>query len=457
MSLEKGKLTRFSVGSMRELWCIAWPLMLMSFSTYAMVFVDRVILARYSAEVMNASVVASAAYLVFMFSALSLALIAEVFVGQYNGSGQLRRIGEPVWQMLWFGLMTVGIFWPAGYLLGDVFLSKESTKVALPYFRCIMTFGPVVPMIGALTAFNVGRGKSGVVTMVVVSGNILNAVLGYVFVFGVEGVVPSMGGFGAGLAMGIAEFSQMVTLFILFLKPKNREVYGTGHYKFKWKEFYKCLRVGAPNAMAFGFGIAAWAFFNDMIAGAGVVYMTALSICQNYFFLFYFVTEGMGKAVTTITANLIGAKKSEYVSKMLISAIKMHGIFVCILMVPLIFYSGPFIRLFLEGNESVVGIVGLYEMVDDALIWAWVTVLFNGIFWIFMSLLTAAGDTKFIMYLNMISAWTFLMFPAYLFIKVLGYPASWAWKIMVIDIFMMCLFVYLRYRSGKWRRFNIID
>lgn len=457
MDTEKGKLTKYPIGSLKELWHISWPLMLMSFSVYAMMFADRMILSRYSMELMNAAVVAGAAYAAFVFSLLSLALIAEVFVGQYNGSGQLKRIGEPVWQMVWFSLMTICIFWPAAFFLGDIILDQEATKAAIPYFKWIMLFGPMGPMIGALAAFNVGRGKTIAVTLVVATGNIINIILGYFFVFGIEGIIPSMGGKGAAIAMGISETIQAIMLFTIFLRAKNRELYGTGNFRFKKKEFFRCIKVGGPNAIAFGVGISAWAFFNNLIAGTGLAYMTALAICQNYFFLFFFITEGMGKAITTITANLIGAKRPEMVSKLIISAIKLHGIFICILMIPLVFYSKPFIDLFLANNPSVENIVGLYEMADEALTWIWVTIVFNGIAWIFMAQLTAAGDTKFLMYLNMISAWTFLLMPAYVFIQMLGYSASLSWKIMVLDVIMMSIFVILRYRSGKWKKFNIID
>ncbi|OAI50399.1 hypothetical protein AYO37_01150 [Opitutia bacterium SCGC AG-212-L18] len=429
----------------------------MAFSAYAMMFADRMILSRYSVEVMNASVVAGAIYGAFMFSLLSLALIAEVFVGQYNGSGQLNKIGRPVWQMVWFSLMTILVFWPAGLFLGDLFLVKEATKAGIPYFKGIMLFGPAVPMIGALGAFNVGRGKTLAVTLIVAGANIMNVILGIIMVFGIEGVFPAMGGKGAAIAMGISQLMQVVVLFMIFLNKKNRHRYGTGDFRFNKTEFYKCIKVGAPNAIAFGIGIASWAFFNDLVAGTGAAYMTALAICQNYFFLFYFITEGMGKAVTTITANMIGAKKHEMVEKLLRSAMKMHLIFIALLAIPLIFYSAPLIDLFLRNNPTAENIVGLYEMADSALTWIWVTILFNGFFWIFMSQLTAAGDTKFIMYLNMVSGWTLMVMPAYVFIKLFGYSPTLSWKIMVVNVIVLSLCVFLRFRSGKWRQFNLID
>lgn len=457
MNLEKGQLTKHPIGSLRELWHIAAPLMIMSFSVYAMLFADRMILSNYSLEAMNASVVAGAIYAVFMFSALSLSLIAEVFVGQHNGAGRFLKIGEPVWQMLWFAVMTTAIFWPMGFFLGDIFLTKEATSMGIPYFKILMLFGPAVPMIGALSAFHVGRGKTVIVTIIAASGNSLNLLLAYLFVFGVEGIIPSMGISGAAIATGISQVSQAIVLFILFLRPKNRKTYGTSNFKFKKKEFLACLKIGGPNAISFAIGIASWAFFSDLIASTGVIYMTALTICQNYIFLFFFIVEGMSKAVTTITANLIGAKNTALIPKLMNSALCLHCIIVVILAIPLIFYTDLCMNGYLNDNISIDNVEGLRTIVKNALFWAWVIHIFNGICWIYMGQLTAAGDTKFTMYTNMVSSWVFLLLPAYLLIYLFGYSPTLSWKIVAFYDLMIALFMFLRYRTEKWKKLQIIQ
>lgn len=457
MLLKKGHITKYPAGSLRELWHLAGPLMLMAFSSYAMLFVDRLILSRYSVDAMNASAVAGALYSLFMFSTLSLSLIAEVFVGQYNGSGQFKKLGEPVWQMIWFSVMSVAIFWPAGLLLGDVFLAKEYTAIGKPFFKWIMMFGPFVPFVGALSAFYVGRGNTFVITMIVVLGNLSNILLDYLLIFGIEGFIPSMGMTGAAIATGLSQAMQGVILFTLFIKRKNRRLFGTGNFKFKKAPFMRCLNVGWPNAAAYAVTLAAWALFNDMVAGVGKEYITTLVICQNYFFLFSSISEGMGKGVTAITANLIGAKMFEVIPKLIRSAMRLHAIFAILLSIPLITHSGPFIAMFLDKSLSPTEALVLQSMAEDALIWMWVTFVFNGIFWIFAGQLTAAGDTKFTMYLNMLSSWFFLLLPAYLLIVVWEFDPSLSWKLMAIDVIMVAIMFFLRYRSGKWREFNLVS
>lgn len=457
MHLQKGQLTKHPIGSLRELWHIAAPLMIMSFSVYAMLFADRMILSHYSIEAMNAASVAGATYAIFMFSALSLSLIAEVFVGQHNGAGHLKKIGEPIWQMIWFAVISTIIFWPMGFFLGDIFLSKEATSIGIPYFKWLMLFGPVVPMIGALSAFHVGRGKTIIVTLIAAGGNTLNLFLALLFVFGIEGFIPSMGLSGAAIAMGIAQVSQVIVLFILFLRPKHREAYGTNDFRFNKKVFLDCIKIGGPNAIAFATGIASWAFFNDLIASTGVLYMTALTIAQNYMFLFFFIVEGMSKAVTTITANLIGAKNTAMIPKLMNSALRLHCIFVVILAIPLVLYSDPCVNSYLNDNLAIDNLEGLRSMIKNSLFWTWIIHIFNGVCWIYMGQLTAAGDTKFTMYTNMVASWIFLLLPAYLFISILGYSPTLSWKIVAFYDLVISAFMFFRYRSEKWRKFQIIQ
>src|SRR5437016_5655252 len=104
------RLTKYPVGSARELWAIAFPLMLTALSGSLMIFVDRLILSHYSTEAMNAVATIGTTCMIFIYGAIGISSIAEVFVGQYNGSKQKSKMGEPAWQMIWFSLMTYPVF-----------------------------------------------------------------------------------------------------------------------------------------------------------------------------------------------------------------------------------------------------------------------------------------------------------------------------------------------------------
>ena len=104
---------------MRELWSLSVPLMLATMSSMMMLFVDRLLLANYSTAALNAVTNATTLGWAIQFMWLALAGIAEVFVAQHNGAGEERKLGPPVWQMVWLGVLSLLFFAPMGLWVGD--------------------------------------------------------------------------------------------------------------------------------------------------------------------------------------------------------------------------------------------------------------------------------------------------------------------------------------------------
>src|SRR5258706_90143 len=122
-------LTKYEEGSLRELCAIAFPLMISSFSAMTMFFVDRLMLAHYSTEAFNAAVSSMTLGWSFIFGWLILGSISEVFVAQYNGSGQKDRFGEPVWQMIWLGIISIAFFIPFSWWVSPMIYSTPQMEL----------------------------------------------------------------------------------------------------------------------------------------------------------------------------------------------------------------------------------------------------------------------------------------------------------------------------------------
>ena len=101
---------RYPEGSIRQLWMVALPLIMSSLSSMAMLFVDRLVLARLTLEAHNAAVEATNLGWAFLIGWSSLASVTQIFVAQNNGAGQRQLLGHPVWQMIWLGVFSVFIF-----------------------------------------------------------------------------------------------------------------------------------------------------------------------------------------------------------------------------------------------------------------------------------------------------------------------------------------------------------
>ncbi len=447
-------LTRYKSGSFLELVSLAFPLMLSSLSIMAMFFVDRLMLAHYSTEALNAAVTASTYGWAFVASWMVLASIAEVFVAQYNGAGSKEKIGEPVWQMVWLSLLSSLFFIPFAFYGGVVFWEKKS--IAQEYFFWMMLFGPSVPLYGALCGFFVGRGKMFLITVLAFLTNGINAFLDYALIFGIEGWIPSLGARGAAIATSGSSLFQAFILLFIFLSKSNRAEFGTGNWAFKLHSFLKCLKVGFPNALFVCIEVLGFAVYYALMAMMGEKYITIAGICQAVIILLYFFAEGVSKAATTVAGNLIGGKKISLISGVLKSGIKMHFLFLFIALILFFFFSDNLLHQFLPDLAEEKYLI-YHEALSIGLFCMTFYLFFEGIRLLFSGLLTAAGDTIFLCWAGSLSVWIFLVLPIYL-IVVLGKASVEVSCILFVTYSAICCVIYYtRYKSGKWKEITLIS
>lgn len=437
-------------GSMRELWTLSFPLMLSLMSSSLMFFWDRLLLAQFSMDAHNAATSAGTWVTFLQFAFLCTTCIGEVFVGQYNGAGEEKKIGKPVWQMIWLSLSTILIFIPLGIFAGDaLFASSPYALLEIDYFRYMMCFGPIFCLSSALSTFYIGRGCVKFVTATVILANVLNTVLAYFFIFGVESYFPPMGIAGAALATGISQLIQTLILFIDFIRPKYRQRFGTGNFHFDWNEFMKCVRLGFPSSLAHTIEILAWALFFRMLMSAGEEQFTVVSVAQSIFFLFTFLTEGISKGATVIAANLIGAGRGDGLWKLLYSGAKFYALIFVLFGALFLIHPTPLIDLFFTEENAASG--ETYALIVSSCLWVWVFFLFDGIHWLVVGLLTAAGDTKFVLKAGSFSVWIFALLPTYVFVVLYGHTPDMAWAITAFYGLAICSIYLARFYGMRWK------
>ena len=445
------QLTKHEEGSFRELWTLAYPMILAFLSGNLMMFADRLFLANYSMAAMNAAAAAGMAIAVFQYGAATITSIAEVFVGQFNGAKEYRRVAAPVWQMLWFCVAMLFLFvalarWGGPVLLADYHYADQG----LPYYQWLLYFGVATPMIAALSGFFVGTGKTRCVMVITIVGNLLNVGLDYLMIFGVDGWLPSMGAKGAAIATGISQVVQVIAFFVLFFSESNREKYGTTEWKLEVPLFWRCLRVGVPNAVGHMIEWTAWALTLRLMAAAGEHHLTVATIGQSMYMLVAFGFEGVQKAVTTLAANRLGANKGEGIWAVWRSAIKLLVLFGIPFGALLLGYPDPIIAEFLSTESPPSDIALLTPMLRITALGVFTYYLVDGFTWICVGVLTAAEDTWFVMWVNGVTAWLCAMLPIWLLM--VKFDFSPALYFLIISFYGACnaAIFYRRMRSRDW-------
>ena len=278
----------------------------------------------------------------------------------------------------------------------------------------------------------------------------MNAALNVVLVFGIEGYISSMGTKGSAIATIAAQSIQILLLGSVFLNKYNRKHFKTGNYQFNSKLFWDCLRVGTPSSISHMIEIAAWATLFRIAATVNLDYVTIQTIGNTVLVFFAFVTEGTQKGVIAIASNLIGARKDHLIKTLFKSGCMMHLVFIFLFSIPLIFYPSIIICQFLPGVQDPT--LPLYSECVAVLRLVWVYFIFDGIVWILSGILTAGGDTRFIMFMNASAAWLFAILPIYVAVHYFHVHSSTAWGLCTIYGAANLIAFFLRYRSNEWKK-----
>lgn len=440
-------LTRYPVGSLREIWMMSFPLMLTAASGCLMHFFDRVILSHYSLEAMNTAVTAYMPMVTLQFSTLAIAAIAEVFVGQYNGAGKKEQLGWPVWQMVYFSFLTSLIFFPVAFWLAPYLIPSVYKQEGAAYLSLSLYFGPIFPLIAALSCFFIGRGRVWMVTIATFLANILNVGLAWVFVFGWRDVIPSMGIQGAAWATGLSVIAEAILLGFFFLSSDNRRIFKTGDARFRPHLFLQCLKVGVPSSIGHLVEIAGWSLILYMVAECSPIHATIFNICQSLWILFSFLIEGLSKGVIALVANALGAGKLERVRATYRSAILLCLIIFSLLLGLSWAFPGAIISLFFDASIDAQ----LASLAMTGLRLITLVLFFDAIAWASAGVIIAAGDTRFVMITGIWITWFLVVIPVYYFVVHQGGGPLLANTIGVGAAAINAGVYAARYFSGKWR------
>lgn len=433
---------------------ISFPLMLSALSGNMMLFFGRLVLARYDIEAMNAAASTVLVCNIFQVAGLSLTTIAEIFVGQHNGARNFHQVPNAVWQMIWFSLGLIFLFVPLAFWGGEYLVVEKFQKLGLPYFQITMIFGFLVPLVGALASFFVGTGNVAPLIISAIVANILNAFLNIVFVFGWGSAIPSMGAAGAALATIIALLWQVAFLFIMFWNSFNNKTYKTRVARFDIPQMLQCLKIGFPNALGRMLEIAGWVTLVSTLSKKGDDYITVQTLCHSLIIMFMFTVEGLSKGVTAMVANAIGQGTLKSINQIVRSAA--HILIVILIMLWIVLWYAPEETILKLMNQSQFIDRHLIDQVSLAFKGLWIYFAFNGLGLIIWGVLTAGGDTKFIMWSNTLNTWLFAVLPTYLWVTYFPSTAAIPFQ-YVAPVYgaLGFLIVAIRFYSQTWLKVKL--
>lgn len=371
------------------------PILLTSFSTYFFLLIEKVFLARLSVLDVEAAINASYVCQIFQGAGVGLAMMAQVFVGQWKGAKAWQEIGPGIWQFFWFSIIYLFITLPLGWIFGRFYFEGISiAEVVFPYYNFSLFISFLFPLGASLSSFYLGLGKTRLVLCATVISQIIKIGLCYIFIFGWDPYIPAWGLLGGAISTLIAQGGFCFVLMVGFLQEKNRALFCVNKWHFQPRFFWNCIRPGLLRAAARVLNFTSWASIAHLMAIKGGNYLVVLSIGGTITLFLSFLGDAICQTYMIVVSQIIGSRQYHMLEKVYRSGIFLTMLVILLFTFPLlVFPEYSFNLLFPTVNLSAT-------MIRDVLFGVWLCQAFYTFSFIPLSFVLAYKDTKFVFYLG---------------------------------------------------------
>lgn len=421
-------------------------MLLFLFGTSLAAYVERIFLAQYSENALAGSLNGFFLSRVFQFSTLAVIIGGQTFVGLFHGSKQPHQIGPCIWQLIWFSLGTALIVPPLGFTLEHFFY--HGTLIAQSeggYFSLLCWFNFLFPLVGALSAFYIGRGKTGLIVFLTLSGCLLNVALDYLLIFG-NSYIPALGTLGASLGKVISQGFICIVLGFLFLRSCNHQTYRTRDFAFQPLLFIHYIKPGLFRALGAIFCFIDWSLVSRTMTLQSELHLLVYSIGVTIFYFFAFFADALFQSMVTFVATHIGQKQGDEIWTIVYNGLFIMFSYALLLCVPFFFFP-EVLTLCFKGtpfaNESL-------EVMHSIIPSLWLALLGYGVSVVPLSLIVASRDTKFLSFYYAFF-WIVSSFATYLLMVIFEVGADKFWYIAFFSALVTTSVLFKRVLKKRWQ------
>lgn len=449
----------------REVIALALPLMISTLSYSLMQFCDRVFLAWHSSTSLAAVMPSGVMAWTLLSFPFGVALYTSVFVAQYHGANQDKRIGSvvvhgAVMALLFCPLFIASAIWP-DFIFQLAGHPDDVAREEAIYFRYV-SIGSIAQVLGGvLTSFFIGLGRTRTVMVVDVSVAIVNVLLDALLIFGCtyQGttMVPSMGIQGAAIATSFALWVKAILFLVLILNRNHRARFGiTRKIRFQPLLLLRMVKFGSSNGLQFLIECLGFSIFTLMVGRLGEVSAAATTVAISVSSMVFVPIWGLSMAVSTLVGQQIGNGKPDLAARATWTSLFIGLIYTGTF--GLLYFLTP--EIFLIGHSSgAENFEQISELAQYLLMFVAAYCLFDAGQIVFAGAIKGAGDTTYVVIV------TFFCSLSFVGVGLLGYQWSltdqgllyWWWSCLTGWICLLLFAFGSRFLAGQWKSMTVIE
>jgi MATE family multidrug resistance protein len=445
----------------RQVLAISLPLVASMGSITLMHFTDRMFLANYSLEAITAAVPAGIVSFTTISFFMGVANYTNAFVAQYTGARAFTRVGNAVWQGIYFSLLAAillaSLFFVSDKLFDLIGHSPHIRSHEVAYFNLLTLGAGLVVLSSAMACFYTGRGLTKTVMLVHMAGAAVNIPLDYCLINGV-GPFPELGIVGAAIATVTASATIVIIFSLLIFSPVNRARFGTWEKRaFDKALFARLMRFGLPSGTQFFLEIFGFTFFIQILGRLGDLELAASNIVLSIETLGFLPMVGFHIGNATLVGQAIGRGRPGDGVYSTTSALHITLAYMMLVAAIFVFMPKPLLFLFKDSHHTPEQYAAIMNLGVILLRFVAVFCFFDALNLVFSGAIKGAGDTRFIMWTIAALSLGIMIIPVYLAVEVIGAGIYTAWTLATFYACALGLAFMLRYRQGKWKKMRVIE
>lgn len=429
------------------LFIFALPIIIGNFFQQGYTMADSAIVGRYVSEGALAAVGASNSLTnIFICIAMGGGIGASVIVSQYFGAKDYTQMKTAVNTSLVSFFVISLLLGSFGLLFSKKIMILLNTPadvldMAVLYLNIYFLGLPFLFMYNILSQMFNALGKSRIPLYFLIFSSVFNVWLDYVLVTSFD-----MGVAGVAWATLIAQGISAVMSFIVFIREMKK--FESGQTKvFDKLEMLDMTRVALPSILQQSTVSIGMMLVQSVVNSFGSQALAGFSAAMRIEAICVVPMNGIGAAISSFTAQNIGAEKKERVVKGYRSANWMVLMFAAVICVILELFNTQIISAFLGSDQTATA---LSTGTSYLAFMGWFFVLL-GLKMAVGGLLRGAGDMKMFTIGNLVNLFIRVTL-SMIFAPKIG--ISMIWMAVPIGWLVNGIISYAEYRTGKWKNIH---
>jgi MATE family multidrug resistance protein len=439
---------------LRTLLALAWPIVISRSSQVVVGIADAVMVAHLGAAALAATTAGALNAFNLFILAMGIVFVVSSFSSQLFGMG---RIGAAR-RYAWYGLavaaatqaLALAIIPLVPAVLGQLSYAPDVRGLMQDYLAIRLLSAGAVIGLEALGNYYGGLGNTRLPMRASLAAMVLNVGGNWILIDGHLGA-PALGVRGAAVASTVASGAAFVGLLAVFVWHGR----GVRTGALRAVELLRLLRFGVPSGLNWFFEFLAFSFFtNVVVAGLGTTSLAALMAVIQVNSVAFMPAFGIASAGAILVGQAIGASRKDAVPGTVGMSFAVAGAWQAV--VGLLYLSIPELVL-LPFARDPASARELVEVATRMLLLSVAWQLFDAGASVLAEALRAAGDTAFTLWARLAIAWAVFAPGSWLSVRVLGGGDVAAVGWLVAYLALLALVLFLRFRSGAWRRIVLVD